>query len=121
MSGLTYVKNPPKPLVALEDDEYPSWLWGLLDPKPVAGGESAIDGGVDVASMSKKVRAKHERKQAKLMAGMEKPIPLHEQSRDLTGPGDDARTSVERRVELTKSMREARRKGIREANFLRSM
>ena len=39
--------------------------------------------------MSKKNRAKYERKQAKLMANVEKPVPLHEQSRDLTGPGDE--------------------------------
>lgn len=71
--------------------------------------------------MTKKSRAKYERKQAKLSAGLEKPIPLHEQSRDLTGPGDDAVVSSQARSELTKSMRHARRKEIREANFLRSM
>lgn len=74
-----------------------------------------------MASMTKRARAKYERKQAKLLAGMEKPIPLHEQSKDLTGPEDDAVVATHRRRELTRSMREARRKGIREANFLRSM
>lgn len=55
------------------------------------------------------------------MAGLEKPVPLHEQSRDLTGPGDDAIASHKARTDLTKSMRGARRKEIRETNFLKSM
>lgn len=71
--------------------------------------------------MTKKQRTKYERKQEKLRQSLPKQIPLHEQSQDLTQEGDDAITSLERRRELTKSAREARRKGIREANFLRSM
>ena len=55
------------------------------------------------------------------MASLEKPVPLHEQSVDLTGPEDDAVMHAEKVRELTVSMRSARRKGIREANFLRSM
>lgn len=80
-----------------------------------------MDGGVDLTAMSKKTRAKYERKQAKMLANMEKPIPLHEQSKDLTEKGDTAEVHAEKMRELTKSMRQARRKGIREANFLRSM
>lgn len=38
LKGLTYIKGAPA-LVALEDDEYPAWLWTLLTPK-----SSAIDG-----------------------------------------------------------------------------
>ena len=48
-------------------------------------------------------------------------IPLHEQSGDLTNPDEGAVVSLERRQEVTKSSRVARRKGIRESNFLRSM
>lgn len=105
--------------MALEDHEYPAWLWTLVaDPNAP---KSSLDGGVDLSAMSKKTRAKYERKQAKMLANMEKPIPLHEQSKDLTEKGDSAEVHAEKMRELTQSMRQARRKGIREANFLRSM
>jgi len=71
--------------------------------------------------MTKKMRAKHERKQAKLREGMERPVPMHEQSRDLTSAEEGAMEYAQKRRELTHSMRGARRKDIREANFLRSM
>lgn len=31
MKGLGYLQNKPHP-VALPDNEYPSWLWKLMDP-----------------------------------------------------------------------------------------
>lgn len=71
--------------------------------------------------MTKKQRAKYDRKQSKLLQSLPERIPLHEQSKDLTGPGDGAIVSLERRQEITKSSREARRKNIRESNFLRGM
>ena len=71
--------------------------------------------------MTKKKRAKYDKKQDKLLKTLPKKIPLHEQSKDLTGPGEDAVVSLERRQEVTKSSRVARRKGIREDNFLRGM
>jgi len=71
--------------------------------------------------MTKKQRQKYDRKQERLQKNMTKHIPLHEQSADLTRPGDDAVVSLQRRQELTKSSRVARRKGIRESNFLRGM
>ena len=37
LMGLSYMKNKPDP-VALEDWEYPPWLWTLLQPK---GGQGA--------------------------------------------------------------------------------
>ena len=55
------------------------------------------------------------------MKNVPKPIPLHEQSVDLTKPGDDAVTSLQRRQEVTKSARDARRKSIRESNFLKAL
>lgn len=60
---------------------------------------------------------------AKLNAGLEKPVPVHEQSKDLVDvqAGEGVQEFVSRQRELTQSMRAARRKGIREANFLRSM
>lgn len=71
--------------------------------------------------MTKKQRAKYERKQERLMKDIPKPIPVHEQSKDLTSAGDSAVTSLQKRQEVTKSSREARRKGIRESNFLKGM
>lgn len=46
LQGLNYEKNKPD-LFALEDHEYPAWLWGLIDD----GGKAidAKDGVVDVS------------------------------------------------------------------------
>src|SRR5271155_993410 len=74
-----------------------------------------------LTAMTKKQRQKYDRKQERLLKTLPKRIPVHEQSKDLTGPGDDAVVSLERRQEITNSSRVARRKGIRESNFLRSM
>ena len=71
--------------------------------------------------MTKKQRAKYERKQEKLRKSLPKQIPLHEQSIDLTSSNATPAESLDKRQELTKSAREARRKGIREANFLKTM
>jgi large subunit ribosomal protein L54 len=74
-----------------------------------------------IVAMTKKQRHKYDRKQEKLLKTLPKRIPAHEQSKDLTGPEDGATVSLEKRQEITKSSRVARRKGIRESNFLRSM
>lgn len=71
--------------------------------------------------MTKKQRARYDKAQEKILAKLPVQIPLHEQSKDLTLPGDDAITSLKRRQEVVKSKRTANRKGIREANFLKSM
>jgi large subunit ribosomal protein L54 len=71
--------------------------------------------------MTKRQRLRYEKKQERLLKDIPKQIPVHEQSKDLTGPGDDALTSLQRRQEITKSARAARRRGIRESNFLKSM
>jgi large subunit ribosomal protein L54 len=48
LNGLNYLKNKPD-VVALEDSEYPEWLWSLLDD---AKKQSKSEGGVDPSSMS---------------------------------------------------------------------
>lgn len=73
------------------------------------------------SEMTKKQRHKYERKQEKLRASLPKKIPLHEQSIDLTPADATAEQSLAARQELNKSQRDARRKGIRERNFLGSM
>jgi len=45
LKGLNYFKNKPEP-VALEDHEYPEWLWTLLDERktsPADGQKEEID------------------------------------------------------------------------------
>ena len=38
LKGLGYLKAKPT-VLAKEDDEYPEWLWGILDEGKVGGGE----------------------------------------------------------------------------------
>lgn len=64
---------------------------------------------------------RHARKMAALEAAQPKRIPLHEQSVDLTPPDAPAAESLGKIKELTQSARKARRKGIRESNFLRQL
>jgi len=116
LKGLGYTKAKPH-VLAMEDDEYPEWLWTLLDSNRLG----AVGEKVDLAAMTKKQRQRYDKKQERLLKDIPKQIPVHEQSKDLTGPGDDALTSQKRRQEITKSARAARRKGIRESNFLKSM
>jgi large subunit ribosomal protein L54 len=82
--------------------------------------------------MNKKQRKRQEKKLASLAASRPRKVPLHEQSVDIT-PAEfptttsatadlqAAAASLETRAEITKSARNARRKGIREANFLRGL
>ncbi|KAL2444866.1 hypothetical protein ABEF95_017318 [Exophiala dermatitidis] len=116
LKGLGYTKAQPN-ILAKEDHEYPDWLWTLLDDNKMATGETKVD----LSAMTKKQRARYEKQQEKLLKDLPVTIPPHEQSADLTRPGDDAVTSLQRRHEITKSARAARRKAIRESNFLKSM
>lgn len=68
---------------------------------------------------------------AALEASRPRKIPVHEQSIDITSASETANAGdnlvniaekgLEKRGEITKSAREARRKGIREANFLKGL
>lgn len=81
--------------------------------------------------MNRKQRKRHEKKVAAAEAAKPRKIPIHEQGIDITSSsetanaGDDlvsvAAKGQEKREEVTKSAREARRKGIREANFLKGL
>ncbi|KAI5306721.1 Sulfate permease 2 [Ascosphaera pollenicola] len=127
LKGINYFANKPDP-VALPDEEYPNWLWNLVLDHKVA---STTANGVNIAEMTKKQRKRHMKKMAALAAEQPKIIPLHEQSIDIT-PADipltteaealkAAAESLEQRTDIRKSARAARRKAIREANFLRGM
>ncbi|OJD22081.1 hypothetical protein ACJ73_06574 [Blastomyces percursus] len=128
LKGLNYIKNKPD-VFAMEDHEYPDWLWGLLDE---AKTKTNADGKADVAAMNKKQRIRQERKMAALAASQPRKIPLHEQAIDIT-PADTipqeqspefleaVASSISTRTQITKSAREARRKSIKEANYLRGM
>ncbi|KAK2741767.1 hypothetical protein FQN57_005511 [Myotisia sp. PD_48] len=140
LRGLNYFKNKVDP-IALEDHEYPDWLWTLLD-QPTKNVK--LGGDVDVSAMNKKERKKHVKKMAALRAAQPHVIPLHEQAIDITpasynlpaagegsettmaasSTGEDitlATASVTAISEITKSARDARRKEIKESNFLRGM
>ncbi|KAL3477503.1 mitochondrial ribosomal protein L37-domain-containing protein [Aspergillus californicus] len=128
MHGINYFKNKSD-VVALEDSEYPEWLWTLLDnPK-----KEAKRGGVDPSTLNKKQRKRYEKKMAARAATLPPQIPVHHQGIDITPasynrdtevPGEllaQAEESLEKRSEIKKSQREARRKAIREDNFLRGI
>ncbi|PYH41930.1 mitochondrial 54S ribosomal protein mL54 [Aspergillus saccharolyticus JOP 1030-1] len=129
MNGLNYFKNKPD-VVALEDSEYPDWLWGLLDEKKKGKAEQ---GGVDPSTLNKKQRKRYEKKMAARAATLPPVIPIHEHATDITpapynrGQAETedslavAAESIEKRTEITRSARDARRKAIREANFLRGL
>ncbi|KAL8714410.1 MAG: hypothetical protein Q9220_001743 [cf. Caloplaca sp. 1 TL-2023] len=138
LKGLAFLKNKEPP-VAKEDSEYPDWLWGLVPGDGgKEGGEEGGKGGGDAFSKS----AKQRRLAARLarntsldpsssVISSPQTVPLHEQSIDLPAAhanrwgrnidreaGEKARGA---REELGRAMRGGRRKGIKEANFLRGM
>ncbi|PKY05957.1 hypothetical protein P168DRAFT_303651 [Aspergillus campestris IBT 28561] len=123
MTGLNYFKNKPD-VLALEDSEYPEWLWSLLD-----GGKSEKKGGVDPNTLNKAQRKRYDKKMAARAATLPPKIPVHHHATDLTPAQEEASKdllsrateSLEKREDITKSARDARRKAIREANFLRGL
>lgn len=131
LAGLNYFKNKPD-IFAKEDLEYPDWLWGLLeDPKKKSTSEM---GGVDLSSMNKKQRKRHEKKMAARLATLPVQIPVHHQATDITpAPYNSSKqeasadetavvaAGAQKRVEITKSARAARRKEIKESNFLHGL
>jgi large subunit ribosomal protein L54 len=122
LRGLNFIKGKTDP-VAMEDHEYPEWLWDVLKPKNKEGND-AVDG--DLYSKSKKTRAKA-KKALKAKGTQEEvfeKVPLYEQTIDLpsgNGTEEGALEAAGARQELTKAMRNKRRATIKEANFLRTM
>ena len=62
MTGLSVVKDQPDP-VALPDDQYPAWLWTILDDSTVKLGNEkkagkADSGEIDFLLEKKRLRAK---------------------------------------------------------------
>ncbi|EMD94433.1 hypothetical protein COCC4DRAFT_148534 [Bipolaris maydis ATCC 48331] len=123
LKGLNFLKDRQDPIAA-PDDEYPAWLWTLLDRQE----KKAEQGAGDLFSKSKKQRrlaAKRLRKEQAANPEMLIPkVPLYEQTIDLpAGDGTlfGAVQAAEARDELTKAMRNKRRASIKEANFLKAM
>ncbi|KAK3117936.1 hypothetical protein LTR53_000228 [Teratosphaeriaceae sp. CCFEE 6253] len=126
LKGLNFMKNKQDP-IAMEDHEYPDWLWNVLAEKEGEAQGSGVNES-DLFAKSKKQRqkaAKALRKQQLMNPEALVPkIPIYEQSVDLpSGDGtmEGAVGAGEAREELTKAMRDKRRKKIKEDNFLRSM
>ncbi|KAJ5594430.1 uncharacterized protein N7459_000638 [Penicillium hispanicum] len=129
MSGLNYFKNKPD-VFAKEDEEYPDWLWDMLgDASKQSKNEK---GGVDMSTLNKKQRKRYEKKLAARASTLPPKIPAHHHAHDITpasynrdaAPGDaiaDATDGLGKRGEVIKSAREARRKSIKESNFLRGL
>ncbi|CAI6272748.1 unnamed protein product [Periconia digitata] len=123
LKGLNFFKDKTDP-VALADEEYPEWLWTILEKQEK---KDEVDAG-DLFSKSKKQRrlaAKRLRKLEAANPGYNAPkIPLYEQTIDL--PASDgtpvgALKATEARDGLTKAMRNKRRADIKEKNFLKAM
>ncbi|PWY70324.1 hypothetical protein BO94DRAFT_539780 [Aspergillus sclerotioniger CBS 115572] len=128
LNGLNYFKNKPD-IVALEDSEYPEWLWSMLDDSK---NSKTARGGVDPSTLNKKQRKRYEKKMAARAANLPPQIPVHHHATDITPApynsdvaSEDliaaAAESIEKRTEITRSARDARRKAIREDNFLRGL
>ncbi|KAK1138643.1 hypothetical protein N8T08_002138 [Aspergillus melleus] len=129
LHGLNYFKNKPN-VVAREDSEYPDWLWTLLDDSKKS---KKSEGGVDPSTLNKKQRKRYEKKMSARAALLPPQIPIHHHATDITPAEynrsesatesilDEAAQSLDKRAEITKSARDARRKAIREANFLRGL
>ncbi|KAJ5965934.1 hypothetical protein N7481_012648 [Penicillium waksmanii] len=128
INGLNYFKNKPE-VFAKEDHEYPDWLWDLLGD--ASKDAKAKKGGVDPATLNKKQRKRYEKKLAARTEKLPPKIPAHHHAEDITpasynrdAPTDgltDATDGLDKRLEVTKSAREARRKAIKESNFLRGL
>jgi len=148
LKGLNYLKNQTDP-IAMEDHEYPAWLWEVLSEKKAGAGEEKdevdprlfctwnvltlgtvgiiTDSDVFIAKSAKarRMAAKRQRKNAEMHPERsEKKIPIYEQSIDLPAGDGTPQGAVEAlaaRENLTKAMRGKRRRDIKEANFLKSM
>jgi large subunit ribosomal protein L54 len=122
LKGLNFVKGKTDP-VAMEDHEYPPWLWDVLKPKK-KDGDDAVDGDLYSKSKSKRAAAKKALKNKAAHDDVFEKVPLYEQTIDLPsgdGTEESALEAARARQELTRAMREKRRATIKEANFLRTM
>ncbi|KAI0998341.1 hypothetical protein K3495_g9855 [Podosphaera aphanis] len=128
LRGLNYLKGRSDP-IALPDEDYPAWLWTLLDVKKVDATEAE---DADLFAKSKKLRrkaAKRQRKMEALRAASGElynvKVPLTQQSIDLPSNKEDtiegAIEAVQSRKELRAALRSERRKGIKERNYLNSV
>ncbi|MCJ1254411.1 hypothetical protein MMC24_002226 [Lignoscripta atroalba] len=129
LKGLGFLKGKDPP-VAGEDAAYPAWLWGLLEEGGERGKKKrdGDDEEGDMFSKSKKTRRIAVR-QARRAANsgteaLAPKVPLEHQSIDLPagdGSVQGALKAGRAREEVRDAMRKGRRKGIKEANFLKAM
>lgn len=84
------------------------------------------------SALNKKQRKRYEKKLAARVGVLPPKIPAHHHAHDITpapynreglpdGGITDATESVDQRIEVTRSARQARRKSIKESNFLRGL
>lgn len=125
LKGINYFKNKPDP-VALEDAEYPTWLWTCLESKSKSDGDGAAAGDLfDKSKKKRKAAAKALRKQALLNPDLLIPkVPIEEQTIDLphaAGSVESALEAQDSRLDLRRALRQKRRSGIKESNYLKTM
>ncbi|KAI6246969.1 hypothetical protein HI914_05126 [Erysiphe necator] len=129
LRGLNYVKGRDDP-ISLKEEEYPIWLWGLLDKNNTIDSNSNEES--DLFSKSKKLRRKAAKKQRKLEALKEASgkveeiqVPLTQQSIDLPSNEEETLEGAAKaegmRRQLRVAMRNERKKKIKESNYLRSV
>jgi len=61
MTGLSILKDQPDP-VALPDDQYPSWLWTILDSERLDAEDGRLassEAGIDFKREKKRLRAQN--------------------------------------------------------------
>jgi large subunit ribosomal protein L54 len=124
LKGLNFEKAKQDP-VAKADDEYPAWLWTILQRQEDKGEVGVLGDLFSKSKKQRRVAAKRLRKEQAMNPELLAPkVPLYEQTIDLpAGDGglEGAVQAAGAREELTKAMRDKRRAGIKEANFLKTM
>ncbi|KAI9751767.1 MAG: hypothetical protein M4579_005898 [Chaenotheca gracillima] len=132
LQGLGYLKSRQDPL-AMEDHEYPDWLWTCLESGKSGKEEAAATRAADIADLysnstkARQAASRRMRKQEALNAHKLAPdVPVHERSTDLkwnddSGNVEGTREAREAREEVTGALRSARRQAIKQSNFLKSM
>ncbi|KAF2674222.1 hypothetical protein BT63DRAFT_419528, partial [Microthyrium microscopicum] len=116
LKGINIYKDKQDP-VAMEDHEYPDWLWGVLDE--IKG--APAKGSKAEAKLNKKSK-KSKRGQDKVATAVE--IPIHQQSIDLpvSDGSDESIAAYQGELkQITMALRAERRAKIKEDNFLRGM
>ncbi|KAF3906601.1 hypothetical protein ABW20_dc0108786 [Dactylellina cionopaga] len=120
MKGINYIKKLSDP-VALPDEEYPAWLWTILEdrrPQLSSTPQMSAEDAADLYSKSKgRRKAAQKRIAAKEAAGVVKlAVPSDHRTDDM--PYESYEESQQAIAEAKKASRARRKAAIKEKNFL---